>query len=74
MRIDKADRSDGVFSAVFDQIPDGGQGGVPVVFVHGLGSEWSVWREQLDHFRKTRRASWPAPRMAITMWQRFAKS
>jgi len=38
------------------RVSDGGQGGVPVVFVHGLGSEWKVWREQLDHFRKTRRA------------------
>jgi len=38
------------------RVSDGGQGGVPVVFVHGLGSEWKVWRAQLDHFRKTRRA------------------
>jgi pimeloyl-ACP methyl ester carboxylesterase len=38
------------------RVSDGGQGGVPVVFVHGLGSDWTVWREQLAHFRKTRRA------------------
>jgi pimeloyl-ACP methyl ester carboxylesterase len=39
------------------RVSDGGQGkGLPVVFVHGLGSSWTVWREQLDHFRKTRRA------------------
>ena len=39
------------------RVSDGGQGtGLPVVFVHGLGSNWMVWREQLDHFRKTRRA------------------
>jgi pimeloyl-ACP methyl ester carboxylesterase len=39
------------------RVSDGGQGSaVPVVFVHGLGSNFLVWREQLDHFRKTRRA------------------
>jgi pimeloyl-ACP methyl ester carboxylesterase len=39
------------------RVSDGGRGtGIPVVFVHGLGSNWMVWREQLDHFRKTRRA------------------
>jgi len=39
------------------RVSDGGQGAAtPVVFVHGLGSSWQVWREQLDHFRKTRRA------------------
>jgi pimeloyl-ACP methyl ester carboxylesterase len=39
------------------RVSDGGQGNaLPVVFVHGLGSSWTVWREQLDHFRKTRRA------------------
>jgi len=39
------------------RVSDGGQGpGLPVVFVHGLGSNFLVWREQLDHFRKTRRA------------------
>jgi pimeloyl-ACP methyl ester carboxylesterase len=39
------------------RISDGGQGNaLPVVFVHGLGSNRMVWREQLDHFRKTRRA------------------
>ena len=39
------------------RVSDGGQGNaLPVVFVHGLGSNWMVWREQLDHFRKTRRA------------------
>jgi pimeloyl-ACP methyl ester carboxylesterase len=39
------------------RVSDGGQGNAtPVVFVHGLGSNWQVWREQLDHFRRTRRA------------------
>jgi pimeloyl-ACP methyl ester carboxylesterase len=38
------------------RVSDGGQGGVPVVFVHGLGSTFQVWRAQLDHFRQTRRA------------------
>jgi 3-oxoadipate enol-lactonase len=31
-------------------------GGVPVVFLHGVGSDKSVWRLQLDHFGRTRRA------------------
>jgi pimeloyl-ACP methyl ester carboxylesterase len=39
------------------RVSDGGEGGgVPVVFVHGLGSTFHVWRAQLDHFRQTRRA------------------
>src|SRR3954464_8001746 len=38
------------------RVSDGGQGGVPVVFVHGLGSNFQVWRAQLDHLRQTRRA------------------
>jgi pimeloyl-ACP methyl ester carboxylesterase len=29
----------------------GGAGGVPVVFVHGLGADLEVWRAQLDHVR-----------------------
>ncbi|HUP64141.1 MAG TPA: alpha/beta fold hydrolase [Thermoanaerobaculia bacterium] len=37
-------------------VDDGGSGGVPVVFVHGNGSNLEVWRHQLDHLRKTRRA------------------
>ena len=28
----------------------------PIVFLHGVGSDKSVWRPQLDHFGKTRRA------------------
>jgi 3-oxoadipate enol-lactonase len=28
----------------------------PIVFLHGVGSDKSVWRPQLDHFAKTRRA------------------
>jgi len=37
-------------------ISDGGSGGVPVVFLHGLGSDLTAWRGQLDHLRATRRA------------------
>jgi 3-oxoadipate enol-lactonase len=28
----------------------------PIIFLHGVGSDKSVWRPQLDHFGKTRRA------------------
>jgi 3-oxoadipate enol-lactonase len=28
----------------------------PIVFLHGVGSDKSVWRPQLDHFGRTRRA------------------
>lgn len=28
----------------------------PIVFLHGVGSDKSVWQPQLDHFAKTRRA------------------
>ena len=38
------------------RVSDGGAGGVPVVFVHGLGSDLEAWRAQLDHLRPTRRA------------------
>ena len=29
---------------------------LPIVFLHGVGSDKSVWRPQLAHFGKTRRA------------------
>jgi len=29
---------------------------IPIVFLHGVGSDKSVWHPQLDHFGKTRRA------------------
>ena len=38
------------------RVSDGGAGGVPVVFHHGLGSDWTCWQPQLDHLRATRRA------------------
>lgn len=38
------------------RVSDGGSGGVPVVFVHGLGADLEVWRAQLDHVRASRRA------------------
>jgi len=34
----------------------GGGDATPVVFLHGVGSDKSVWRPQLEHFGKTRRA------------------
>jgi pimeloyl-ACP methyl ester carboxylesterase len=38
------------------RVSDGGAGGMPVVFLHGLGGDREVWRAQLDHLRATRRA------------------
>jgi pimeloyl-ACP methyl ester carboxylesterase len=37
-------------------IDDGGKGGVPVILVHGLGCDHTVWAEQLQHLRTSRRA------------------
>ena len=34
----------------------GGGDETPIVFLHGVGSDKSVWHPQLDHFGKTRRA------------------
>lgn len=34
----------------------GGGDSTPVLFVHGVGSDKSVWRPQLEHFAATRRA------------------
>lgn len=34
----------------------GGGNATPIIFLHGVGSDKSVWHPQLDHFRKTRRA------------------
>src|SRR3954447_23458216 len=34
----------------------GGGEATPIVFLHGVGSDKSVWHPQLDHFGKTRRA------------------
>lgn len=34
----------------------GGGDATPIVFLHGVGSDKSVWRPQLDHFSRTRRA------------------
>lgn len=34
----------------------GGGDALPIVFLHGVGSDKSVWRPQLDHFGKARRA------------------
>jgi pimeloyl-ACP methyl ester carboxylesterase len=37
-------------------IDDGGAGGLPVLLVHGEGGDKTIWRDQLDHLRKSRRA------------------
>ena len=29
---------------------------LPIIFLHGVGSDKSVWRRQLEHFGRTRRA------------------
>lgn len=34
----------------------GGGDGLPIVFLHGVGSDKSVWNGQLDHFGRTRRS------------------
>lgn len=38
-------------------VDDGGRGGLPVLLVHGNGSNKSQWGEQLAHLRATRRAA-----------------
>src|SRR5713101_2687482 len=38
------------------RVSDDGEGGVPVVMVHGLGSELETWRPVLDRLRRSRRA------------------
>jgi pimeloyl-ACP methyl ester carboxylesterase len=39
------------------RVDDGGNGiALPVLFVHGLAGDRTLWRFQLEHFRKTRRA------------------
>ncbi|MFP5328734.1 MAG: alpha/beta fold hydrolase [Alphaproteobacteria bacterium] len=35
---------------------EAGSGGTPIVFLHGVGSDKSVWAPQLDHFGQERRA------------------
>ncbi len=37
-------------------IDQGGGEATPIIFLHGVGSDKSVWRPQLDHFGATRRA------------------
>lgn len=37
-------------------LAEAGNGGTPVVFLHGVGSDKSVWAPQLDHFGTERRA------------------
>jgi pimeloyl-ACP methyl ester carboxylesterase len=37
-------------------IDDGGDGGIPVVFLHSFGGDSSHWASQLDHLRHHRRA------------------
>jgi pimeloyl-ACP methyl ester carboxylesterase len=39
------------------RVDDGGQGGIPVLFVHGLAGSRGVWAGQLSHVRATRRAA-----------------
>ena len=38
------------------RVSDGGNGGVPVVFVHGLAGDRTHWKTQLEHLRPNRRA------------------
>src|SRR5438874_13499453 len=38
----------------YDEAGEGGH--MPIVFLHGVGSDKSVWRPQLEHFAPERRA------------------
>lgn len=38
-------------------IDDGGEGDIPVVFLHALGGTSAQWKDQLSHLRKKRRAT-----------------
>jgi 3-oxoadipate enol-lactonase len=42
------------YSIGYDEAAGGGA--TPIVFLHGVGSDKSVWRPQLEHFGATRRA------------------
>jgi 3-oxoadipate enol-lactonase len=37
-------------------VAEAGNGGTPIVFLHGVGSDKSVWQPQLAHFSRARRA------------------
>ena len=37
-------------------LDQGGGNALPIIFLHGVGSDKSVWRPQLDHFAAARRA------------------
>src|SRR6187551_3364095 len=37
-------------------VSEQGSGGTPIVFLHGVGSDKSVWAPQIEHFGRTRRA------------------
>lgn len=37
-------------------LEQGGGNALPILFLHGVGSDKSVWRPQLDHFARSRRA------------------
>ena len=37
-------------------LEEGNGDATPIVFLHGVGSDKSVWRPQLDHFGRARRA------------------
>jgi 3-oxoadipate enol-lactonase len=37
-------------------VAEQGGGGIPIVFLHGVGSDKSAWAPQLDHFGRSRRA------------------
>ena len=38
------------------RVDDGGAGGLPIVLVHGLAASLTVWKHQLPHLRRYRRA------------------
>ena len=52
MRVPRVETSDG-YAIGYEE---GGGEAIPIVFLHGVGSDKSVWRPQLEHFGRTRRA------------------
>jgi 3-oxoadipate enol-lactonase len=51
MRMARVETSNGAIG-----YEEGGGEPIPIVFLHGVGSDKSVWRPQLEHFGRTRRA------------------
>lgn len=53
---DRAMTSIAIASGRIGFVEAGDGRGLPIVFLHGVGSDKSVWQPQLDHFSRSRRA------------------